>query len=281
MKSVRLIQPLAYLIGGGSLAWVVVLRMLLIVWGVPLHPVLFVALLSAITVIAGGVVSFFRPKLGRIIAVSGLLGLLSIWVPWIMSIVPQPRTIPSPLGYVAVLGYLALLAFALFYPTRSRLGVSLFVVVCLCGVVTAGATYEHRRQQGDYARPSIACFRWSAVPASELQVTRDPEGCVDPEVKSALDRAHIVGRISWTGGSTEGPNRILVLAQSKPPPDSRLFYPRHGLIVYAFDGKVWTKFPQDAATYPLYSTFETSDSDTMICSDDIDGGRTCTAAFRW
>jgi hypothetical protein len=74
---------------------------------------------------------------------------------------------------------------------------------------------------------------------------------------------------------------MIILAQSKPPRESRLFYPRHGLIVYAFDGKAWAKFPRDAETYPLYSTFESSDSDSMLCSDDADGGRACTACLQW
>jgi hypothetical protein len=188
MKSAGAIQPLVYVIGGGLLACAVVLRMLLVVWGVPLHPLLFFALLSALAVVAGGVASFSRPEHGRIIAICGFLGFLSIWIPWIISIVPRHSAISSPLAYLTVFGYLALLAFALLYPTRSRSSVTLFVLVCLCGVITVGATYEHRRRQGEYARPGIACFRWSADSASQLQIARDPLGCVDTEAGRAAPR---------------------------------------------------------------------------------------------
>src|SRR6266566_1209115 len=273
MKNAREIQALCYLIGGGLLVWVIVGRMLLVVWGVPLHPLLFVALLSALAVIVGGILTLQRPQRGRVIAICGLLGMLSIWFPWIISLVPQHNIIQRPLAYLIVVGYLALFAFAVLFPTRSWFGIAALIAVCASGAVTAGATYRQRQQMGEYARPSIACFRWSPSPTNQLEIARDPFGCVDAKVKDALFHARIYGSLSWTSGRSEGANRILVLAQSNPQATSRLFYPRHGLLVYAYDGKAWTKIPADAAIYPLYSSFEPSGADSMICSEDFDGGR--------
>jgi hypothetical protein len=281
-KHARQLQALVYLLAGCAFAWLIVMRMLLIVWGVPLHPLLFVALLAAVAVAAGGVVSLARPERGRLVAACGLAGFLVLWFPWLISVVPEHNIIPSPLSYLAVAGYLFVAAFASFYPTRSWPSVSAFVLVVLAGIATLGLSYRQRERMGEYDRPSIACFRWDPRPSDTLVIARDPFGCIDEQAKSTLTTANLHGTLSWCGGSTrETAQRVLVVAQARPPEDSRIFYPRSGLLVYAFDGKAWTKIPAQAETYALYSTFQSSGSDTMICSDDFSGGRTCTACLQW
>jgi hypothetical protein len=227
-------------------------------------------------------VSLVRPQVGRLIASCGLVGLLPIWFSWLASIVPEHNIIPSPLAYFAVLGYLGVIGFVSLYPTRSRLSVSALVALVIAGVLTIAITYRQREHVGEYDRPSIACFRWDPTPSNDLVIARDPLGCIEEEVKASLISAGIHGSLSWCGGSTRNTaHRLLVLAQVRPPEESRVFYPRHGLVIYTFDGKAWSKIPPDAETYPLYSTFQPSGSDTMICSDDFSGGRTCTACLQW
>ena len=278
----RPLQAIVYVLVGCAFAWLIAMRMLLIVWGVPLHPLLFVALLAAAAVAGGGVVSLAQPERGRFVAACGLTGLLTIWFPWLISIVPEHNTIPSPLAYLAVIGYALAFAFASFYPTRSWLSVSAFVLILICGIVTLGVTYNYRGRMGEYDRPSIACFRWDPNPSDMLVIARDPLGCIDEQTKATLAEANLHGSLSWCGGSTrETAQQLLVFAQTQPPADSRLFYPRHGLVIYAFDGKGWIKIPSKAETYALYSTFQPSGTDVMICSDDFSGGRTCTACLQW
>jgi hypothetical protein len=278
----REIQAAVYLLAGCSFAGLILLRMLLIVYGVALHPLLFVALFSALAVAAGGFVSLMQPGLGRLIAACGLAGLLTNWFPWLISLVPEHNVIPSPLGYSAVVGYLAVVAFASFYPSHSWVGSVAFLLVCIAGVLTAGLTYRQRVQMGEYDRPSIACFRWDSIPTNELVIVRDPLGCIDDEAKAALASVGLHGSLTWCGGTThDSAQRLLVLAQARPPEGSRVFYPRHGLVIYAFDGNTWAKIPADSETYPLYSTFQLSGGDAMICDDDFSGGRTCTACLHW
>jgi hypothetical protein len=281
-KHARELQAIVYLVAGCAFAWLVVWRMLLIVWGVPLHPLLFVALLSALAVAAGGILTIERQERGRLIAACGLAGLLTIWFPLLTSIVPEHNTIPSPLAYLAVIGYALVAAFASFFPTRSWFGASIFVVMVIAGILTLGMTYRQRRQMGEYDRPSIACFRWDPSPSDRLVIVRDPLGCIDDHARATLASANMHGSLSWCGGSTrDATQRLLVVAQARPPENSRIFYPRHGLVVYAFDGNSWSKLPPDAETYALFSTFQPSGGDTMICSDEFSGGRTCTACLHW
>jgi hypothetical protein len=278
----REIQAAVFLLAGCSLAGLIVLRMLLIFYGVALHPILFVALVAALVVAGAGMVSLVRPQVGRLIAACGLAALLPIWLSWLASIVPEHDIIPSPLAYFAVLGYFGVIGFVSLYPTRSRLSASALVAVVVVGVLTVAMTYRQREQVGEYDRPSIACFRWDPIPSSDLVIARDPLGCIEQDVKANLISAGIRGSLSWCGGSTRNTSqRLLVLAQVRPPEQSRVFYPRHGLVIYAFDGKAWSKIPQGVETYPLYSTFQSSGRDTMICSDDLSGGRACTACLDW
>jgi hypothetical protein len=278
----REIQSAVYLLAGCSLTSLIMLRMLLIFYGVALHPMLFVALLAALVVAGAGMVSLVRPQVGRLIAACGLVGLLPVWFSWLASVVPEHNIIPSPLAYFAVLGYLSAIGFVSLYPTRSRLSVLALLAVVMAGVLTVSMTYRHRQQAGEYDRPSVACFHWDPIPSNDLVIARDPLGCIEQDVKANLISAGIHGSLSWSGGSTRNAaQRLLLLAQVRPPEESRVFYPHHGLVIYTFDGKSWSKIPPDAATYPLYSTFQPSGSDTMICNDDFSGGRSCTACLQW
>jgi hypothetical protein len=73
------IQAAVYLLDGCSLAGLIALRILLIFYGVALHPMLFVALVAALIVAGAGMMSLVRPQVGRLIAACGLVGLLPIW----------------------------------------------------------------------------------------------------------------------------------------------------------------------------------------------------------
>jgi hypothetical protein len=218
------IQAAVYLLAGCSLAGLIALRILLIFYGVALHPMLFVALVAALIVAGAGMMSLVRPQVGRLIAACGLVGLLPIWFSWLASIVPEHNIIPSPLAYFAVLGYLGVVGFVSLYPTRSRLSVSAVVAVLIAGVLTVAMTYRHRQQLGEYDRPSVARFRWDPIPSNDLVIARDPLGCIEQDVKANLVSAGIHGSLSWSGGSTRNTaQRLLVLAQVRPSDQSRVF----------------------------------------------------------
>ena len=256
--------------------------MLLIFYGISLHPLLFVALLGAFAVAAGGMVSLAQPSRGRLIAACGLAGLLTNWFPWLISIVPEHNIIPSPLAYVPIVAYPVVVAFAAFYPAQSLAGICALLAICGAGALTFTITYRQRIRMGEYDRPSIACFRWDPTPSDTLVIARDPLGCIDDRARATLLSANLHGSLYWCGGSTlETSQRVLVVAQARPPEHSQVFYPRHGLVVYAFDGHDWSKIPRDVETYALYSTFQPSGADTMICSDEFSGSRTCTACLQW
>lgn len=273
---------MVYLVAGLSFAALILLRMLLIFYGVPLHPLLFVGLLGAFVVAAGGLVSLAEPSRGRLIAACGLAGLLTNWFPWLVSVVPEHNIIPSQFAYATIVAYLVVVAFAALYPARSLAGNFALLAICVAGALTFTTTYRQRVRMGEYDRPSIACFRWDPVPPDTLVIARDPLGCIDDHARATLLSANLHGSLYWCGGSTlETSQRVLVFAQARPPEHSQVFYPRHGLVVYAFDGHDWSKIPRDAETYSLYSTLQPSGADTMICSDEFSGSRTCTGCFQW
>jgi hypothetical protein len=284
MRHAAEIQCVVYAIAATLFGFIIFGQMALIVWGVPIHPLLLVAFVSSIVLLVGAVKSASRPALGRKIAIVGIVGLGTVCGPWLIALVPRHNVINSPISYVVIAGYVALVAFCLFFPRPLKFGI--FVFVLLCGAATAcfAITYQKYVRMGEYDRPRIDCFRWYAEPKDDLIIAEHSEEFVDPELKTLLQKAGIRGTLKWRGGSDTGiRKRMIVLMQRKSPLDAKLYYSKAPLILYAYDGNTWLKFPPETATYPLFSTFEDTENSeqTMLCHPEIDGGKQCTPGFQW
>jgi hypothetical protein len=281
MKHAAEIQCIVYAVAATLFGFLIFGQMSLIVWGVPIHPLLIVGLVSSIILLVGGIRSASRPDLGRRIAIIGIAGLGGVCVPWLIGLVPRHNVINSAISYAVVVGYFVLVAFCLLFPRRFKLSIP--ILVLLCGIATAAVvtTYQKYASMGEYDRPRIDCFRWYAEPKDDLIIAEHSEEFVNDELKVFLRKMGIHGTIKWRASSDAGRSRMIVLMQKKSPPDTKLFYPKGALIVYAYDGSKWRKFPPETATYSLFSTFEDTGEQTMLCHSEINGAKQCSAGFDW
>ncbi len=284
VTSKRIIQGIIYLCAGAIFAFILLERIMLWVWGVQPQALTHVGFLLSLTLIAAGVTSIFgNPRSSRFVAGCALGGLTPIWLSWVISLLPQHNTIPSPLAYVASAVYIVTLVVVLFYPRRIRFAVGLIVAICTLGCASAIAAYVKRASSGEYNRPEIGCFRWYPDKEKALLITRDTEKWIDKQAKEMLESAGIHGRVEQTGGwgAAGSPTRVILLVQRRPPTPVRLYYPRKGTLVYAFDGVAWRKVPADASTYPTFFTLENQNGYTMLYEQLSDGSRQGTQAFTW
>jgi hypothetical protein len=280
----QVIQGVIYFIAGGIFSFVTLETIMLWMWGVPPHPLTCLGFLSSLTLICAGITTIAgNLRISRLLAVCALGGLTPIWLAWVISLVPQHNTIPSPLAYLAAAAYLLILIAVLFYSRRLSFAVGVIVAICSLGSAFAIAAYVKRASAGEYNRPEIGCFRWYPDRANALSITRDTENWIDRQAKDLIESAGIHGRLEETGGSGAPSSRtkVIVLAQRKPPTPVRLYYPRKGTLIYAFDGTTWRKIPGDASTYPTFFTLEDQNDYTMLYEELSDGSRQGIQAFTW
>jgi len=248
------------------------------------HPIHLLFALCGALILVGGVLSVAKPHAARLVAAVGIVGLLPLAYELVISLVPEHAKIFTPFEAIVVLCYVGLLAFACFFPCANRFSAPAFLLVLVLLSATYAVTYRTRVSSGEYDRPSLECYRWEPEPADDLVVARSFEDHTeDAELVALLQRAGVRGSVVGTGRgdfSATG-NRLIVLARSRPPPDSKLFLPRSGSLLYAFDGSHWHKFPADAPTYPLYASFKDDRNQSMICRTRPDGGEVCFAGLSW
>lgn len=281
--NIRLIQFGVYMVAGACFASDMFVSLAMWFWGARLHPLLYVGFIASIALMVAGIISLSRPDRSRIIAVFGVVGIGAVMIPRIAYLIPRHNIIISPVNHFALVGYLGLLAFTLFFPQRLRFGIAAFIAICFVGAALGAITYTKRVEAGEYARPGTACFRWYSKPKDDLVITRDPFQLINDETRAALGHAGIQGTIEWTSGSwynSAAASRLLVLARSKPLVDSKLYPAKSGLLIYAFDGERWIKYPKDAQTYSLFLTLETEGSTTMIYQN-VGDGKQGFQAFSW
>lgn len=281
MNVARPVQFVFYLIAALVLGYLTFMSMMWGVWGAPVHPTHYISLLGALALFAGAFVSLANPNGGRIVSLAGLASMGSLWIPGVVSLVPQHNTIISPLSYLVFLLYFATVGFALFYPIRWRWSVPAFVIVLCVAAGFAGVTALTRVRGGEFVRPSFAYFRWH--PGGEsLVIEQDPDGWIDSEARTLLEQAGIRGGLEWTGssGDRSASHRVILLAQRQPVSRYELHYPRQGILIYAFDGARWQMIPERAPTFSTFATLEPEKSATMLWQD-AGGGRQGTTAFTW
>lgn len=256
-KTKRAIQTLGYIVPSLGIGWIIFGAMLQALYGLQPHPLMFVGLFGAIGLFVAGVIALFSPRIGRIVAVCAVVALSPVMIEWIIALVPMPRVILDPENYIMPVLYFGAVASVLFLPQSFRYSLAIFVVLCLSAAVVASATYAKRVRDGLYDRPYVACFRWRAEPANQLVVT-DEIGAIDQKTKAILNAAGIHGTLKWHSGSDENtaPHRMILLFQAKPPEGMKFFFPRAGVVIYAYDGKRLQAYPSNVPTYSSYFHIE-------------------------
>jgi hypothetical protein len=284
MVSASRVQAGVYGLAGAAVGYLVLMYFLVALsYGAAVDPSVYIVLGSSLVFIYAAICSLSQQHRGRVAALFALVGLGTIVPPLVRELIPQHNIIISPLNVLALAGYVVLLTFALFYPNSLRFSLVAFCLV-LAGVAAFGCfTYAERLQSGEYDRPAYACFQWHPEPQDEIVIARDPLGLIDHEVRVALSGAGMSGTLEWTAGSWgEGSagSRLLVLAQSKPLGETKLCPARSGLLIYAFDGDRWIRYPSDSPVYSLCLSLETQDSRTMIYQP-VGGSKQGMQAFAW
>lgn len=161
MNAARPIQCGVYLLTAFVLGYFTFMSMMWGVWGAPVFPSHYLAFLGALGLFASALVSLANPPAGRFLAVVSLAALGTLWIPGVVSLVPQHSTILSPIAFLVVALYFAAVGFTLLYPHRWKWSVPALVLVLGVAVTLAAATGIRRIQSGEYSRPSFAYFRWS------------------------------------------------------------------------------------------------------------------------
>jgi hypothetical protein len=253
------------------------------VWGVSISPLLYVAFLSCVALLAGAATSFVNAPRGRGIALFALAGIGTVWIPSVVSLVPHFNTIMSPIAYIIFAGYFVLAAFVLFYPCRLKYSTLTFLTLCLVTLAIGVVSYASLLKNGEYSRPAFTYFHWSSEPVNSLVIKDDSDGWIDSNTRRILEQAGIHGTLQWSGSSGERslPNHVVVLAKTRPTNTGRLYFPRQGSLVYAYDGVQWLKLPSDAPTFSSFATLESDPSDNSMLYENVSGGRQGSFAFKW
>jgi hypothetical protein len=280
--AVRVVQFAVFLGAGLALGYFSWMSMMWGVWGAPIHVVHYLGVFGALGLLGGALVCLANPRRGRIMAVVSLAVMGTFWIPSTASLVPQHNVILSPLAFVVVGLYLGTVAFSLLYPAPWRGSVPALVIVLLGATGFAATTAIQRMRMGEFARPSIAYFRWQPSNQGNVEVVRDPDGWIDSEVRTLLERGGIHGRLEWSGatGGQGDSHHLIIVAAAAPPEPHELPYPREGVILYIFDGTQWRSLPEGAAVYPATATLEPQGSNTFLWQR-VGGGRHGTTAFIW
>jgi len=283
MNAHRIIQGCVYLFACIPFGIITLRSIMVGVWGVSISPLRYVAFLSCFALLAGAATSFSNAARGRIIALFALAGIGTVWIPSVVSLVPHYNTIIAPIGYIIFAGYFAAVAFVLFFPNRWRYSILTFTTLCFLTISIGAVSYLSLLKQGEYSRPAFTYFHWNSEPLNNLVINGDADGWIDNNVRGILEQAGIHGTLQWSGSSGERtlPNHVVVLAKTRPTSTGRLYYPRQGSLVYAYDGVQWLKCPSDALTFSSFATLESESSDNTMLYEEVSGGRQGSFAFKW
>lgn len=181
-----------------------------------------------------------------------------------------------PIRRIAFVIYLlAAAGFALFYPRRRAWSLPAFGLCIVLAVGIWAFAYQQRATRGEYARPTFIFLRW--IPAGGALVI-DEAGTewIDVATRALLEQSRIEGQLQLllADGGRENLRRVIVLLQRPPMVAYRLYHPRQGALVHAFDGAEWRTFPPDVPTYPLFSSLAPTPEGELIFSQTVEGSGT-------
>lgn len=268
-----------YLLGALTLGFLTFIQLTAAVWGAPTHPLQHVALYSSLALFASTFVCLFAPSQGRILATLSILGMGALYIPAAASLVPGATRGFSSKACLVLSGYFALLAFALFFPTRWRVSVPLFVGCLLASGAFATTTYLHRKEQGELQWPARVAYEWTQS-AEPLQVQNDHYGCLTAEDRKTLSEHGVTGVLRWTMGAEyePGSRRLIIICRSRIPAPKKLHYPKRGTVIYLFDGTEWKSIPGQPDVYPAHATLH---PDGGLEQTTTNGGTQRSAPFYW
>lgn len=250
------------------------------VWGAPTHPILYIALLSSITLLLSAFVALAFPEAGRWISVVSILGIGVYYIPASQSLVPSEVLIVSPVAYLLIGGYFALLAFVLFHPKRFSFSGPVFVLSLMLAIGLSTHKLIRLNMDGEYRRPVIGYFNWTLTDAP-LEITNSwGQEWFSQDMLALLSAKGIQGSLDLRGvqGSKGDRPKMLVIASGPIHETKELHFPKDDFVIYIFDGTNWTSIPEEPAVYPSFATLET---DGMLWQKTSIGGLRGSSAFLW
>jgi len=270
----RLLQSLVYLAAAPFIGFFTLRAIAIGVWGVPIARIQYVALAGVLLLLCAGLVSLFAQRPGRNIALIAITALGAWWIPVTQSIVPGHDLVRGTafFSFLIVAVYFATVAFTLFYPTRLKWSVAAFALVLGAGALIPSSVAIERSRAGEFEWPAFDSYRWTAT-NEELDVSEDSiRGFPAAELRM-LRNGGLRGRLKFEGsiGRPDAAHRVIVLMQRQVPAPQRLYFPKSGTLVYAFDGSTWRAFPADAPPYPSYAEVEPTG---MLWQQSAGGGTT-------
>ncbi|MES2308378.1 MAG: hypothetical protein V4507_05915 [Verrucomicrobiota bacterium] len=245
-----------YLCLGVVFSFITLQQILTAVWGVPNHPLQYVAFFSGILLIIASLIYLKSPVVGRVMAVMAVIGMGFMYVPASASLVPSYSTTISIWAWVLIAGYFGLLLIVLFYPNPYFFSKGVFILAVLISIACAGYAYYQRLSDGEYSRPEILYYEWENGD-QKLEIKNESNVSFSEDLKKELE-SKMTGEIKGRGsfGKESQKNKLIIICKGTIKEPKQLFYPRNGSIAYVFDGQRWLTTPENQTTYSSYTTLE-------------------------
>ena len=253
--------------------------LMMAVWGAPTHWTQYVGLVASLALVGGSISLFVSGEKGQLTCAIGIVGMAFIYVPAAVALVPVEDGRVVPLAYLVEIGYLLLAASGLFFPRRLRGAPWIVFSLGVAMVGYAGMTACVRWRDGVFNRPRVACFLGALRP-DPLIVPDQFANWFTPSLREQLTREGLGGSLAWCGaaGDMSRQTRLMVIATEPVRAAKPLPYPKQGTIVYLWDGRRWSVFPEGIECYPAYATLQ---PDGMISITDALGGEARVGLFPW
>jgi hypothetical protein len=268
-----------YLVAGIVSALICLRSLLWAIWGAPTSWTQYVGLFSSLALVGCAIRQIGTPTRRQDLCAICTLGLAFFYVPAAVSLAPAESQIISPFSYVIIVGYLLLLGAVLFYPYRLKSAGLLFGLVVLAMFALTSMAVGTRWTNGEYDRPATLCFigHRSQQP---LVIDSRFDQVFSPTLRKGIQDEGLGGELRWCGSQNweTKPSKMVVIALSQIKVPAQLHYPKHGTVVYVWDGGTWTSIPSNVVCYKSFSTLR---PDGMISVEEASGGISSFRVFPW
>lgn len=249
------IAGLVYLLAGLGSAGLCWMSLMMAVWGAPTVWMQPVGLLASLVLAAGGLGLLLGAGGAQRLCATGALGMAAFYVPALIEILPADSQHVAPAAVALEVAYFVILAGTFWFPRRLRWGSALVGATLGVAVAAASVTTVHRVMTGEYDRPVAYAFVGARMHAPLVSDSRMP-GVPDPTTLHLLAAAGCGGQLRWTSqvGEAQRPSKLIVVACAPILAAKRLPYPKHGTVVYLWDGTTWRTLPKGAPCYAAGAT---------------------------